>query len=188
MKACIAIMVISMYLFGCTSTETSDQNPVKEVLTMSSNAKPFDNKKVVQIGIVVADVEKYAKNYAAFFGVDVPEIIISETEDKAGTRYDGKPTTARVKMAFFHFDNITIELLEPVGGPSTWRDFLEEKGQGVHHIAFDVKEMDDQISEMQDREAPLIQQGRWTGGAGGRYAYIDSTPQLAVILELLENF
>ncbi len=168
--------------------DKGEMNFIKETPIMSGHAKPFNAKKFVQIGLVVGDVETYAKNYAAFFGVDVPKINTSETEDKAKTRYDGKPTKARVKMAFFHFDNITLELLEPVGGPSTWRDFLDEKGDGVHHIAFEVKGMDDQITAMQDRGASLIQQGQWTGGAGGRYAYLDSTAQLAVILELLENF
>ena len=154
---------------------------------MASNPKLFGGTKVVQIGIVVRDVEKSAKRYAEFFGVEDPKIIISETEDKAKTRYYGKPTMARVKQAFFNFDNISIELLEPVGGPSTWKDFLDSKGEGFHHIAFEIKDMDDKIAQMQDKGAPLSQQGRWTGGSGGRYAYFESEKQLAVILELLEN-
>jgi 4-hydroxyphenylpyruvate dioxygenase-like putative hemolysin len=120
--------------------------------------------------------------------VEVPKVIISETEDKAKTRYHGQPTKARVKQAFFHFDNISLEVLEPVGGPSTWKEFLDSNGEGVHHIAFEIKSMDDRIAEMQGRDVTLIQQGRWTDYSGGRYAYFDSNAQLAVILELLENF
>ena len=155
---------------------------------MQNNARPFDGTKIVQIGIVVRDVEKYAKSYAEFFGVEVPDVIISEPEDTAKTCYHGRPTKARVKQVFFNFDNISIELLEPLGGPSTWKEFLDSNGEGVHHIAFEIKGMDEQIARMQDRGVNLIQQGRWTDGSGGRYAYFDSSDKLAVILELLENF
>ena len=184
----IAAAVMALCIVGCASTETADGNHDRETPTMSSNAKPFDGRKVTQIGLIVGDVEGYAKRYAQFLGVEVPEINISEMEDKAMTRYLGKPTQARVKMAFFHFDNITLELLEPVGGPSTWKDFLDQRGDGVHHIAFDVQGMDERIEAMQDRGVSLIQQGRWTGGAGGRYAYLESTDRLGVIVELLEHF
>lgn len=184
----IAITIICFFIAGCASTDTAEKSDLKESRIERSNAKPFDGKKIVQIAIVVRDVEKYAKNYAEFFGVQVPEIIISETEDKAKTRYHGQPTKARVKQAFFRFDNTRIELLEPVGGPSTWKDFLDNNGEGVHHIAFEVKGMDDRIAEMRDRRINVIQQGRWTTYTGGRYVYFDSNDCLAVIIELLENF
>jgi methylmalonyl-CoA/ethylmalonyl-CoA epimerase len=184
----ITLILPGLFITGCASTNTTDKNDLKEVGIERNNAVPFNGKKIVQIGIVVSDVEKYAKSYAEFFGVEVPEIIISETEDKAKTQYLGRPTKARVRQAFFRFDNISLELLEPVGGPSTWKDFLDSNGEGVHHIAFEIKGMDERIAEMQGRGASLIQQGQWTTYTGGRYAYFDSNDQLAVILELLENF
>jgi len=187
-EALIALILIGLFITGCASTDTADKSDIKGSGTKLSNARPFDGKKIVQIAIVVRDVEKYAKSYAEFFGVEIPKVIISETEDKAKTRYHGRPTKARVKQAFFHFDNITLELLEPVGGPSTWKEFLDSNGEGFHHIAFEIKGMDDRIAEMQSRGVTLIQEGRWTIYSGGRYAYFDSNAQLAVILELLENF
>jgi len=185
-KTLIVLMLIGLFIAGCASTD--GKGDMKGAAIKRSNARPFDGRKIVQIGIVVRDIEKYAKSYAEFFGVDVPEIIISETEDKAKPRYLGRPTKARVKQAFFRFENITLELLEPVGGPGTWKEFLDSNGEGVHHIAFEIKGMDDRIAQMQDRGATLIQEGRWTSYTGGRYAYFDSNAQLAVIFELLENF
>jgi len=187
-KTLIVLTLIGLFITGCASTDTADKSDLKEAGIKPSNATPFNGTKIVQIAIVVRDVEKYAKSYAEFFGVEVPEVIISETEDKAKTRYHGRPTKARVKQAFFRFDNITLELLEPVGGPSTWKEFLDSNGEGVHHIAFEIKGMDDRIAEMQGRGVTLIQQGQWTDYSGGRYAYFDSNDRLAVILELLENF
>jgi len=187
-KTIIVLTIIGLFITGCASTDTGDKSDLKRAGIKRSNSGPFNGTKIVQIGIVVHDVEKYAKSYAAFFGVEVPKVIISETEDKAKTRYHGRPTKARVKQAFFHFDNISLELLEPLGGPSTWKEFLDSNGEGFHHIAFEIKGMDGRIAEMQGRGATLIQQGRWTDYSGGRYAYFDSNDQLAVILELLENF
>ncbi len=188
MVSSIILCVFGFSITGCATTETSGSVSLEDAKTGIVNFKPFDGKKVVQIGIVVRDVQKYAKSYAEFFGAQVPKIIWSETEDKAKTRYHGRPTKARVKQAFFHFDNISIELLEPVGGPSTWKEFLDNEGEGIHHVAFEIKGMDARITEMQNRGVPLIQQGRWTDYSGGRYAYFDGQPQLAMILELLENF
>ena len=185
-KTFIALTIVGLFAAGCAST--ADKGDIKGAGINRSDVRPFDGRKIVQIAIVVRDVEKYAKSYAEFFGVDVPGIIISETEDKAKTRYLGRPTKARVKQAFFRFDNVTLELLEPVGGPSTWKEYLDSNGEGVHHIAFEIKGMDDRIAQMQDRGAILIQEGRWTSYTGGRYAYFDSNTQLAVMLELLENF
>jgi methylmalonyl-CoA/ethylmalonyl-CoA epimerase len=148
----------------------------------------FEGKKPVQIGMVVQDVEMAAKEYAAFFGRDKLAIKMTGTQDVSQILYRGKPTPARAKIAFIPFGDIAIELIEPVGGPSTWRDFLEAHGSGVHHVAFEVKGMDEQIKLLEQQGAVLIQQGRWTDGRGGRYAYFDSVPQLSVVLELLECF
>ena len=187
-KTLIVLTLMGLFIAGCASTDTADKNDLKGAGIKRSNTGPFNGTKIVQIGIIVRDVEKYAKSYAEFFGVEVPQVIISETEDKAKTHYHGQPTKARVKQAFFHFDNIVLELLEPVGGPSTWKEFLDSNGEGVHHIAFEIKGMDDRIAEMEGRDITLVQQGQWTVYSGGRYAYFDSNAQLAVILELLENF
>lgn len=141
--------------------------------------------KIVQVGIVVKDIEKASRAYAEVLGTEVPAWFLTDKIDKAHTEFRGKPTEARAKLAFIELRNITIELIEPVGGPSTWREFLEERGEGVHHLAFEVKGMDEKIKLLAERGLPLLQKGDYEGG---RYAYVDGTGRLAVILELLENF
>ncbi|MBN2411380.1 VOC family protein [candidate division KSB1 bacterium] len=142
-------------------------------------------QKVTQIGLIVKDIEKSSRAYAEFFGMEQPEIIITDPLEKANTNYKGNSTTARAKLAFFNFDNITIELIEPVGEPSTWQDFLTTNGDGVHHIAFEVKDAGDKISQLEKKGMPLIQRGDYEGGC---YNYIETTPQLGVLVELLENY
>jgi len=139
---------------------------------------------VVQIGLIVRDVEATAQAYAELLGVGVPQWFLTGPEEEAHTRYRGTSTEARAKLAFFRLGNLQLELIEPVGGPSTWREFLEAHGEGVHHIAFQVEDMQDQVAALAAEGMPLVQRGDYTGG---RYAYIESSEQLKGILELLEN-
>ena len=140
---------------------------------------------VAQIGFLVHDIEKSARVYADFLGVDVPQIKMTGTLEEAQTRYKGKPSTARAKLAFFKIGpTIELELIEPTQEPSTWRDDLNRKGEGVHHIAFVIKGMKDKIAALERNGAPLLQTGEYTGG---RYAYLDGARDMKVIIELLEN-
>lgn len=144
----------------------------------------FQNHTITQIGIIVKDIEKTAKDYAAFFGVGVPDIIITDSVDKAHTKYKGNSTEARAKLTFFNMGSLQLELIEPDEHPSTWREFLDTNGEGVHHIAFILKGINETIDFLDAKGMPLVQKGEYTGG---RYAYIDSNSCLKVMLELLEN-
>jgi len=139
---------------------------------------------VVQVGIVVHDIEAKARHWSDILGLPMPEIIITDTADKAQTEYLGQPTTARAKLAFFHMGQVDIELIEPVGEPSTWRDYLDRHGESLHHLAFRIKGMSEKVAYLAAHDVPLVQRGEYTGG---RYAYVDGSAQLGVILELLEN-
>jgi catechol 2,3-dioxygenase-like lactoylglutathione lyase family enzyme len=143
-----------------------------------------DSRKIVQIGIIVRDIEETSRAYAELFGLEVPRWSMTDPLDQAHTVYRGESTAARAKLAFLDMGSVQLELIEPVGGPSTWQDFLDAHGEGVHHIAFQVKGMADQVMQLESRGMPLVQHGDYTGG---RYAYVDTVPQLKVILELLEN-
>jgi len=145
----------------------------------------FGQGAIVQIGVVVKDIEKASAAYAGLLGVAVPEWSWTDAEDKAHTQFKGKPSPARAKLAFIELKNITLELIEPDSNPSTWREFLNTKGEGIHHIAFEIKGMDEKIVLLGKNGMPLIQKGDYEGG---RYAYIDGAARLGLILELLENF
>jgi len=140
---------------------------------------------VCQIGIVVENIDRAIEAYSEIFNQPMPEVSVTAPLEKAHTRYRGEPTEARAKLAFFDMGQVNVELIEPIGGPSTWRDFLEENGEGVHHIAFFVDDTEEAVAFLETKGVDVVQQGDYTGG---RYTYLDSTPQLAVMLELLENF
>lgn len=139
---------------------------------------------ICQVAVVVRDIEKTARAYADLFGVEVPKWNLTGTPDQTHIQYRGQPTEGRAKLAFFRLGEVSLELIEPVGGPSTWQEHLDTRGEGVHHIAFRVKGMDEQVAFLKGRGMPVVQQGDFKGGC---YAYIDSVPQLGVMLELLES-
>ena len=140
---------------------------------------------VAQVGILVHDIEKTAQVYADFLGVEKPPIQSTDELEKSQARYKGAPTKARSKLAFFHVGpTLDIELIQPDKEPSTWREDLDRKGEGVHHIAFVIKGMKEKVAELKAEQMPLLQTGEYTGG---RYAYVDANRDLKVIIELLEN-
>lgn len=146
--------------------------------------KGIGTNTICQIGLVVRDIERTAKAYADLFRMDMPSIITTDPEETAHTKFRGAPTQARAKLAFFKMGDISLELIEPVGEPSTWKEFLDEHGEGVHHIALRIDGMERVLTFLEGKGISAIQRGDYTGG---RYAYVDSAPSLAVIIELLEN-
>lgn len=143
------------------------------------------NEVITQVGILVNDIEKTSKVYAEFFGVEPPDIRQTDIMEKAQTKYLGQPTTAQAKLAFFQVGpQLQLELIEPDQNPSTWRHDLDKNGEGFHHIAFNIKGMRHMIDKLDGFGLPLLQTGEYTGG---RYAYIDGTDKLKLVLELLEN-
>ena len=141
---------------------------------------------VTQIGIIVRDIEKTLDAYCQVFGLtERPSVSVTDPVEKAETELRGESTQARAKLAFLNMGQVQIELIEPFNGPSTWQEFLDQHGEGVHHIAFQVKGTDKVVQFLGDQGIPLVQQGQYTGGM---YSYMNSEPQLKVMLELLENF
>lgn len=139
---------------------------------------------VCQVAVVVRDIEKAAQAYAEIFGVPTPQARETETADKTNISYRGETTTGRAKLAFFNLGQVSLELIEPIGGPSTWQEHLDTHGEGMHHIAFRVEDMDRSVAMLDAKGCPTIQRGDFKGGC---YAYVDATKDLKVVLELLAS-
>jgi methylmalonyl-CoA/ethylmalonyl-CoA epimerase len=142
------------------------------------------NFKVGQVALIVKDAEKTSKNIAKLFGFqEAPYEMIGEYEF-ANTTYMGKPTPAKAKATFYNMGQLDLEIIEPRGEPSTWNDFLKEKGEGIHHIAWYVKGIDEVTAFLEGQGMKMIQEGNWDGG---KYKYFDAREQIGFILELLQT-
>jgi len=74
-------------------------------------------------------------------------------------------------------------LIEPIGKKSTWYKHLKKHGVGIHHIAFGVEGMENNIAYLESKGGKLVQKGDFTGGS---YSYVDM-PNVGVIFELLTS-
>lgn len=145
--------------------------------------------KLTQVGFIVRDIEKSKKVFAEFFGVPVPPHFDGGKYEITGTTVDGEPAPyANCNMCFFDIgEGVQMELIQPNGVKSTWQDFLDEKGEGIHHIAFNVKGTDKVIEACEAFGMKTLQRGKY-GNAGGEYTYLDATEKMHCILELLESY
>lgn len=121
------------------------------------------NHFVTQIGILVNDVEKVSTAYAEFLDWKSRELSLQIQKIRrrlgimARRRWRGE-------VSFFDMGSLQLELIEPDQQPSTWRDYLNEHGEGPHHIAFVVEGMKEKIMLLEGKGFPLQQKGEYTGG------------------------
>ncbi|MCR4885199.1 MAG: VOC family protein [Clostridiales bacterium] len=144
---------------------------------------------ITQVAFIVKDVEATKQSFAAFLGVPVPPTCDGGEFAVTGTTLYGEPAPeANCKMAFFDVGpNVQLELIEPNGKPSVWQEFLDTNGEGIHHIAFGVKDTDKKILAMEKNGFPCVQRGKY-GDGGGEYAYFDARQQLKCFVETLESY
>lgn len=143
--------------------------------------------KVEQLAFVVKDLDEVADAYCKLLGIEKPQVIYSGPPELTNVIYEGKPTEGKSRYLFINTPLIQIELIEPGDSPSTWKHHLETYGEGVHHISFVVKDMEEKMKMVEEMGYPVIQTGNFYNGKG-RYAYMDTTSTYKVIIELLERF
>ena len=141
-----------------------------------------------QVGFIVKDIEETKRKWAAFLGVDVPETQACGDYAVTQTTFEGKPAPqADSLLAFFDVGpGLQLELIQPNEAPSTWRNFLNEHGEGMHHIAFQVRDSAKQVANAETAGFRLVQHGRY-GDGSGEYNYLEA-PDLKCIIELLESY
>jgi methylmalonyl-CoA/ethylmalonyl-CoA epimerase len=139
---------------------------------------------VVQVAIVVRDIQAKARAWAKLLGVPAPDVRVTGPAEETQIQYRGGTTPARAKLAFFQLGQVSLELIEPVDGPSTWKEHLDAHGESLHHIAFRIKGMQQTLDNLAENGVSLVQRGEYKGG---RYAYVDGIETVGTVLELLEN-
>jgi methylmalonyl-CoA/ethylmalonyl-CoA epimerase len=149
------------------------------------DARLLDEDKVMQICFVTHDLEESIRWFADLTGKEASHIGKAADPEQAQAVYRGKPASVSCRLAIFKFDNLDVEFLEPGPEKSAWRDLLEEKGPGVHHIAFKTRNMTKRSEYLEKRGHRLLQKAEFDG-AHGRYAYFDTVPGLGIQIELLE--
>lgn len=110
-------------------------------------------------------------------------------EETLGLSFEGKETVAEQKVttAFFPVGESEVELLEAVEPDSPVGRYLEKRGEGVHHIAFRVEDIDAALSELKTKGIRLIDETPRIGAGGARIAFIHPKETQGVLVELCER-
>jgi hypothetical protein len=145
---------------------------------------PIDFNGFIQVAIIVKDIEKAAKAWAELFDVPVPEIRIDEKQPRSNITYRGKESNYGLKLAAIDARDrgFVIELHEAGEGDSTYKEFLDKHGQGVHHLGFQVGEKRDAIiKELEDKGYEMRTIGYYPGSS---WTIVDSEEILGVNLNI----
>jgi methylmalonyl-CoA/ethylmalonyl-CoA epimerase len=136
---------------------------------------------VFQVAIVVRDLDQAMETMTRTLGAGPFQMLDSSTRKV----FRGRPIQPVHRIASGPFGPITIELIQPVSGQSTYTEFLARHGEGVHHIGV-VLESEDAYQEALQHVTgaghPSVQSGRRDGLS---YDYMDTEPVLGTYLELV---
>lgn len=130
-------------------------------------------KKVDHIGIAVRDLNSVLPYYTETLGC--PLLKIEEVASE------------NLRVAFIDAGNIKLELLEPMNEQSAVHKFLEKRGEGIHHIAFGVEDIESRMAELQEKGVQLLSDQPKLGAGGALVAFMHPKSSNGVLYELCEK-
>ncbi len=142
--------------------------------------------QVVQVAIVTKDIEASARRWAAVLGMEVPKITTTRPGQEVKVMFKGRASAGQAKLAFFKLGQVVLELIEPVGQGTSWKQYLDQHGEGVQHLGFQVKDMDQAIANAARSGMAVLHRGRYDKD-NGDYVYVESEKPLGVTLEFLHS-
>ena len=130
-------------------------------------------KKISHIGVAVKNLEEAKKLYEEVFGLKIEGEEVSEEQ--------------KVKIAFVPIGDTRIELLEATEPQSPIAKFIESRGEGVHHIAFETDNIEAELQKFKEKGLRLIDEKPRSGAHGTKIAFIHPKSTLGVLFELCEE-
>jgi hypothetical protein len=144
-------------------------------------------KRPVQIGIVVRDLERAAQSLTSLFGIGPFSYIEWPNRVDSKYIYRGKEEHIKIRQAFAQVGPLELELIQPIEGDrNAYREFLEQKGGGIHHVLFEVEDMDRVVRSLSEKGVGVLQAG--TGiRPGTRWVLLDTQEWVGFLLELRQR-
>ncbi len=128
--------------------------------------------QISHIGIAVKDLDAAIKTYTAALGIELDEIVES-------------PETG-MKAAMLPMENSAIELLAPIGDEGIIQRFLENRGEGIHHVSIEVDDIVKSLESLSNQGVQLIDKTP-RDGIEGKVAFIHPKSMNGVLIELVEK-
>ncbi|RIA11085.1 methylmalonyl-CoA epimerase [Flavobacteriaceae bacterium MAR_2010_72] len=129
--------------------------------------------KIEHIGIAVKDIEQSNKVFEALFGAPPYKQELVETE--------------KVLTSFFKTGPNKIELLQATENDSPIAKFIEKKGEGIHHIAFEVDNIEKELERLSKEGFELIHKTAKKGADNKLIAFLHPKTTNGVLIELCQD-
>jgi catechol 2,3-dioxygenase-like lactoylglutathione lyase family enzyme len=140
--------------------------------------------KITQYAFIVRDVKSVSDFYQSIGLGPLPFDRMISTD----RMYRGRPVPFEMYLGWGRHGDVPFEWIQSLVGPSVYEEHLEAHGEGFHHIAFNVRDMDAAIALMKERGASVTQSGGWDFPTSkGRFVYLDTERFGGVSTELLWN-
>jgi methylmalonyl-CoA/ethylmalonyl-CoA epimerase len=157
----------------------------ENILSSVSSSLPsgLKLKRLVQIGVVVADLDRTTNLLTALFGMGPFRFVEWPDKPESKYYYRGVQERIRLKQAFVQLGDVEVELIQPLEGRNAYQDFLDQTGGGIHHVLFEVPDIDPVIQKLAKSGITVLQAG--TGiRPGTRWALLDTQKLLGFFVEL----
>lgn len=145
--------------------------------------KLFSN--FVQIGVVVRDLDRVVKVLSEVFGLGPFRFVTYPTDrSDMATTYRGKPGQFSHRIAFTELGPIELEIVQPLAGESTLTEFLDQHGEGIQHIRFNV----DDVQEVVDYLARYDIRPAMSGTGlrpGTTWMHLDTADKVGFVIEVM---
>lgn len=129
-------------------------------------------KRIDHVAVAVKDLDSAVGTFEKLFGIKPAKI--QEIPDQG------------VKAAVIHIGDTELEFIQPVNPNTGVAKFLENKGEGIHHICIEVDDTDAELKRLEGKGAQLIdKQGR--KGLAGRIGFIHPKSVNGILIELAQK-
>lgn len=128
--------------------------------------------RIYHLGYAVEDLEKASRFYRERFGADPGEPEVVEEQG--------------IIAAMFPVGESMIELVQPTRPDSPVGKFLAKRGEGFHHVAFEVNDLQAALAELKAGGVDLIDEKPRIGAGGSRMAFVHPSNVFGVLTELVE--
>lgn len=142
-------------------------------------------KSVRQIGIVVRNIDRAIEHWMAMGVPSFDTFLLSSSHKTCGEVFkNGKRHAIEASMAAGDFNGVQVELIQPLDDQSVYYDFLQECGEGLHHLSFDTAHIPfDELSEyMRGKYGDPVFNGI---GARTKFAYYDCREEMGLFIEIM---
>ncbi len=130
-------------------------------------------RKIEHIGIAVRNIEEANKTYRALLNIEPYKAEEVESEG--------------VLTSFFQIGDSKIELLAATNPESPIAKFIEKRGEGIHHIAFDVEDIEAEIERLEKSDFVLISKNPKNGADNKIVAFLHPKSSHGVLVELCQD-